>query len=85
VEIKMLQFKSWPLEKKVTEYQKIHPQLQFSNSPTIESQLQPCSGGVVVEDMQADDSPFRRMVGIGIRRQPTEEIMRETRGEDSMR
>ena len=32
-----------------------------------------------------DDNPFLALVGIGIRRQPTEEIMRETRGEDSMR
>ena len=31
------------------------------------------------------DNPFLALVGIGIRRQPTEEIMRETRGEDSMR
>lgn len=33
----------------------------------------------------ADDNPFLALVGIGIRRQPTEEIMRETRGEDAMR
>ncbi|MBC7720021.1 MAG: type II toxin-antitoxin system PrlF family antitoxin [Chitinophagaceae bacterium] len=32
-----------------------------------------------------DDNPFLALVGIGVRRQPTEEIMRETRGEDSMR
>jgi bifunctional DNA-binding transcriptional regulator/antitoxin component of YhaV-PrlF toxin-antitoxin module len=32
-----------------------------------------------------DDNPFLAMVGIGIRRQPTAEIMRETRGEESMR
>ena len=32
-----------------------------------------------------DDNPFLALVGIGIRRQPTEEIMRETRGEESMR
>ena len=32
-----------------------------------------------------DDNPFLALVGIGIRRQPTEEIIRETRGEDSMR
>ena len=32
-----------------------------------------------------DDNPFLALVRIGIRRQPTEEIMRETRGEDSMR
>ena len=81
----MLHLKSWMLQKKVMEYQKIHPQFQVSNSPTIEGQLQLCSGGVVVEDLQADHSPFRRLVGIGIRRRPTEEIMRETRGEDSMR
>ena len=31
------------------------------------------------------DNPFHALVGIGIRRQPTEEIMRETRGEDAMR
>ena len=33
----------------------------------------------------AEDNPFLVLVGIGIRRQPTEEIMRETRGEDAMR
>jgi antitoxin PrlF len=33
----------------------------------------------------ADDNPFLKFVGIGIRRRPTEEIMRETRGEDAMR
>ncbi len=33
----------------------------------------------------ADENPFLALVGIGIRRQPTEEIMRETRGEDAMR
>ena len=33
----------------------------------------------------ADDNPFLALVGIGIRRQPTEEIMRETRDEDAMR
>ena len=32
-----------------------------------------------------EDNPFLSLVGIGIRRQPTAEIMRETRGEDSMR
>ena len=33
----------------------------------------------------ADDNSFLALVGVGIRRQPTEEIMRETRGEDAMR
>ncbi len=33
----------------------------------------------------ADDNPFLKFVGIGIRRRPTEEIMRETRGQDAMR
>ena len=33
----------------------------------------------------ADENPFLKFVGVGIRRRPTEEIMRETRGEDSMR
>ena len=32
-----------------------------------------------------DDNPFLALVGIGIRRESTEEIMRETRGEDAMR
>lgn len=32
-----------------------------------------------------NDNPFLALVGIGTRRQPTAEIMRETRGEDSMR
>lgn len=33
----------------------------------------------------AEDNPFLKFVGVGIRRRPTEEIMRETRGEDAMR
>ena len=33
----------------------------------------------------AGGNPFLKFVGIGIRRRPTEEIMRETRGEDAMR
>jgi len=33
----------------------------------------------------AEDNPFLKFVGIGIRRRSTEEIMRETRGEDAMR
>ena len=33
----------------------------------------------------AADNPFLKFVGIGIRRRSTEEIMRETRGEDAMR
>jgi antitoxin PrlF len=32
-----------------------------------------------------DENPFLKFVGVGIRRRTTEEIMRETRGEDSMR
>ncbi len=31
------------------------------------------------------DNPFRQFLGVGIRKRPTEEIMRETRGEDAMR
>ena len=31
------------------------------------------------------DNPFLALVGIGTRRQPTAEIMRETRGKDAMR
>ena len=30
-------------------------------------------------------NPFHALVGIGTRRQPTAEIMRETRGKDAMR
>ena len=41
--------------------------------------------GLIVATKQVNDNPFLRMAGIGIRRQPTAEIMRETRGEDSMR
>ncbi len=33
----------------------------------------------------AQDNPFLKFVGVGIRKRPTEEIMRETRGEESMR
>jgi antitoxin PrlF len=32
-----------------------------------------------------EENPFLKFVGIGIRKRPTEEIMRETRGEDAMR
>ena len=40
---------------------------------------------ITAANRSVDDNPFLALVGIGIRRQPTEEIMRETRGEDSMR
>ena len=51
-----------------------------------DSELSPDDGaGLDVANQQIDDNPFRRMIGIGIRRRPTAEIMRETRGEDSMR
>lgn len=40
---------------------------------------------ITVAKTPASDNPFLALVGIGIRRQPTEEIMRETRGDDSMR
>lgn len=33
----------------------------------------------------ANENPFLKYVGIGLRKRPTEEIMRETRGEDAMR
>lgn len=35
--------------------------------------------------IESQENPFLQFVGIGIRKRPTEEIMRETRGEDSMR
>ena len=55
-------------------------------SPRMDNKLPlKASKSQATTNQQADDNPFRRMVGIGIRRQPTEEIMRETRGEDSMR
>ena len=41
--------------------------------------------GLIVATKQVNDNPFLRMAAIGIRRQPTAEITRETRGEDSMR
>ena len=40
---------------------------------------------ITAADKPAADNPFLALVGIGNRRQPTEEIMRETRGNDSMR
>ena len=40
---------------------------------------------ITAADKSAADNPFLALVGIGNRRQPTEEIMRETRGEDAMR
>ncbi|MBE0473692.1 AbrB/MazE/SpoVT family DNA-binding domain-containing protein [Rhodoferax sp.] len=30
----------------------------------------------------ASDNPFEQLLGIGLRKRPTDEIMRETRGED---
>ncbi len=43
------------------------------------------SARITAAKKPAEDNPFLALVGIGIRRQPTEEIMRETRGEDAMR
>ena len=40
---------------------------------------------ITAANKPAADNPFLALVGIGNRRQPTEEIMRETRGTDSMR
>ena len=34
---------------------------------------------------KAEDNPFRKWRGTGVLKRSTEEIMRETRGEDSMR
>ena len=49
-------------------------------------ELSPNDGiGLTVANKQFNDNPFRQMVGIGIRERPTEEIMRETCGEESMR
>ena len=49
-------------------------------------ELSPDDGvGLIGANKRFDDNPFLRMVGIGIRRRPTAEIMRETRGDDSMR
>ena len=51
-----------------------------------DSELSPVDGVAVTgATKQVNDNPFLRMAGIGIRRQPTAEIKRETRGEDSMR
>ncbi len=30
----------------------------------------------------AADNPFKQLLGVGIRKRPTDDIMRETRGED---
>ena len=40
---------------------------------------------ITAAGMAPDVNPFLKFVGVGIRRRPTEEIMRETRGEDAMR
>ena len=37
---------------------------------------------ITAANKSSDDNPFLQFVGIGIRKRPTEEIMRETRGED---
>jgi len=31
---------------------------------------------------QPQDNPFKQLLGIGMRKRPTDDIMRETRGED---
>ena len=40
---------------------------------------------ITAAQQPAEDNPFLKFVGVGIRKRPTEEIMRETRGEESMR
>jgi len=35
-----------------------------------------------VPRVAAQDNPFKQLLGIGVRKRPTDEIMRETRGED---
>lgn len=42
-------------------------------------------GRVVIFPVRRDhaaDNPFKQLLGIGLRQRPTDEIMRETRGED---
>ncbi len=43
------------------------------------------SARITAAQKPVQDNPFLKFVGIGIRKRPTEEIMRETRGEDAMR
>ena len=40
---------------------------------------------ITAANKASEDNPFLQFVGIGIRKRPTEEIMRETRGKDAMR
>ena len=63
-----------------------HEHLHALIGQRTDHELSPDDGvGLDMASQQIDDNPFRRMIGIGIRRRPTAEIMRETRGEDSMR
>ena len=40
---------------------------------------------ITAANKSSEDNPFLQFVGIGIRKRPTKEIMRETRGKDAMR
>ena len=60
--------------------------LHVLNGQRTDYEVSPVDGvGLIGANKRFDDNPFLRMVGIGIRRRPTAEIMRETRGDDSMR
>lgn len=70
----------------VTTPQLILEPLQSFIGRRTDCELSPYDGaGLTVANEQFDDNLFREMVGIGIGRRPTAEIMRETRGKDSMR
>ena len=61
-------------------------QLDVLTGQRSDYELSPDDGiGLNIASERFDDNPFLRMIGIGIRRRPTGEIMRETRGDDSMR
>ena len=74
------------VKSQVTVPKAIRQHLQVTPGQSID--YEPLSDGSVrmtAANKPADDNPFLKFVGIGIRRRPTEEIMRETRGEDAMR
>ena len=74
------------IKSQVTVPKAIRQHLQLVPGQSIDYEALPDgSVRITAASRPVDDNPFLALVGIGIRRQPTEEIMRETRGEDSMR
>lgn len=70
----------------VTVPKAIRQHLRLVPGQSIDYELLPDgSVRITAADSPVDVNPFLKFVGIGIRRRPTDEIMRETRGQDAMR